>query len=219
MKMVSAAKYAKAEKELKPARSYGEAASAFYNKVEIEAKPEEKKKHLIVALTSDRGLCGGVHSSIVKTIRALLQTSLQGIDTKLVVVGDKARGMLQRVYANNIMFSVNEVGRKSPSFTDASKIATEIFNSGYEFDSGEVFYNKFRTVISYKTTPAPFYSSNIVTNAKQFGLYDSMDAETLRNYQEFQLANIIYYAMKEAATSEQSARMSAMDNASKNAGN
>lgn len=218
MKMVSAAKYAKAEKELKPARSYGLAATAFYDKVELEAEQAQKKKHLIVAVTSDRGLCGAVHSSIVKAIKLNLSEKKDGVDTKIVCVGDKSKGVLQRVYADKIMFSVNDIGKKTITFTDASLIAQEIINSGYEFDSGEIFYNKFKTVISYNTTKYPFYSSNIVANAKHFGLYDSMDADTLKSFQEFQLANFLYYALKENATSEQSARMSAMDNASKNAG-
>jgi F-type H+-transporting ATPase subunit gamma len=76
----------------------------------------------------------------------------------------------------------------------------------------------FRTVISYTTSKHAFYSSDIISNSKNFGLYDSMDADTLKSFQEFQLVNAIFYALKENATSEQSARMSAMDNASKNAG-
>ncbi len=76
----------------------------------------------------------------------------------------------------------------------------------------------YRSVISYTTTKQPFYSVNLVSNAKNIGLYDSLDAETLRCYQEFQLASLLFYGLKENATSEQSARMSAMDNASKNAG-
>lgn len=218
MKMVSAAKYAKAEKELKPARTYGLAATAFYDKVELDAANEPRKKHLIIAITSDRGLCGAVHSSISKAIKLNLSEKKEGLDTKIVCVGDKSKSVLQRLYANQILFSVNDVGKKTLTFTDASAIAQEVLNSGYEFDSGEIFYNRFKTVISYNTTKYPFYSSNIISNGKQFGLYDSMDADTLRNYQEFQLANFIYYTMKENATSEQSARMTAMDNASKNAG-
>jgi F-type H+-transporting ATPase subunit gamma len=64
----------------------------------------------------------------------------------------------------------------------------------------------------------PFFSANLLTNAKNYGLYDSLDSETLKCFQEFQLASLIYYGLKENVTSEQSARMSAMDNASKNAG-
>merc|ERR1712180_425412 len=67
MKMVSAAKYARAERELKPARSYGIGTKAFYEKVEVE-QDKTKPNHLVVALSSDRGLCGGIHSSVAKCI-------------------------------------------------------------------------------------------------------------------------------------------------------
>lgn len=76
-----------------------------------------------------------------------------------------------------------------------------------------------RSVISYTTTKAPFYSTSLVSNAKNIGVYDSLDADTIQSYQEYQLASLVYYGLKENGTSEQSSRMSAMDNASKNAGN
>jgi F-type H+-transporting ATPase subunit gamma len=77
---------------------------------------------------------------------------------------------------------------------------------------------KFRSVIAYTTTKEPFYSTSLVSSAKNFGLYDSLDSETLKCFQEFQLASLVFYGLKENITSEQSARMTAMDNASKNAG-
>ena len=111
----------------------------------MNPQPEAVKKHLIIAATSDRGLCGAVHSSIVKAIRALLSTgSKDGLQTKIICVGDKSKSMLQRVYGDRILFSVNDVGKKVFTFTDASSIANEILQSGYEFDSGEIFYNQFR---------------------------------------------------------------------------
>lgn len=219
MKMVSAAKYAKAEKDLKATRPYGVATTVFNDQAEVKPEAENVKKHLIVAVTSDRGLCGAIHTSIVKAIKSMLvDEKHQSLDTKIVCIGDKSKSMLQRVYAKNILFSVNDVGKKNITFLDASGIANEILNSGYEFDSGEILYNKFKTVISYTTTKQPFFSTSIVTNAKNIGLYDSLDAETIRCYQEFQLGSMLFYALKENSTSELSARMSAMDNASKNAG-
>ncbi|CAF0932845.1 unnamed protein product [Brachionus calyciflorus] len=219
MKMVSAAKYAKAEKDLKATRPYGQATTVFNEQAEVEAQQENVKKHLIVAVTSDRGLCGAIHSSIVKAVKALLSDEkAQNLDTKIVCIGDKSKSMLQRVYSNNILFSVNDIGKKNVSFLDASVIANEILNSGYEFDSGEILYNKFKTVISYTTTKQPFFSTSLLTNAKNIGLYDSLDAETLKCYQEYQLVSMLFYSLKENSTSELSARMSAMDNASKNAG-
>lgn len=142
--MVSAAKYAKAEKELRLVRPYGVATTVFQDKAEVEAKPENIKKHLIVAITSDRGLCGAIHSSIVKAVKSALAENKQGLDTKIVCIGDKSKTMLQRIYANNILFSVNDIGKKTVTFLDAATIANEVLASGFEFDSGDVMYNRFK---------------------------------------------------------------------------
>ena len=75
-----------------------------------------------------------------------------------------------------------------------------------------------RSVVSYKTTKMPIYSLDTVNKAEKIGAYDSLDAEVTQSYMEYSLASLIYYAMKEGACSEQSARMTAMDAASKNAG-
>ncbi|XP_054845260.1 ATP synthase subunit gamma, mitochondrial isoform X1 [Eublepharis macularius] len=217
MKMVAAAKYAKAERELKPARVYGVGALALYEKAEIKA-PEDKKKHLLIGVSSDRGLCGAIHTSIAKSIKSHISTLLNaGKEVMIIGVGDKLRGQLQRTHSNHFLLTFKEVGRKPPTFGDASVITLELLNSGYEFDEGSVIFNRFRSVISYKTDEKPIYSLETVSGAESISIYDDIDADVLRNYQEFTLANIIFYSLKESTTSEQSARMTAMDNASKNA--
>ncbi|KAJ6666271.1 hypothetical protein lerEdw1_000543 [Lerista edwardsae] len=169
MKMVAAAKYSRAERELKPARVYGGGALALYEKAEIKAA-EDKKKHLIIGVSSDRGLCGAIHTSVAKMIKNQIGTlTSAGKEVMVIGVGDKLRGILQR------------------------------------------------SVISYKTDEKPIYSLETVAGAESISIYDDIDADVLRNYQEFTLANIIFYSLKESTTSEQSARMTAMDNASKNA--
>ncbi|XP_068163090.1 ATP synthase subunit gamma, mitochondrial isoform X3 [Antennarius striatus] len=217
MKMVAAAKYARAERQLKPARIYGNGALALYEKADI--KPEEKStKHLIVGVTSDRGLCGAIHSGVAKVIKSQIGAlSEAGKEVKVINVGDKLRGLLHRTHGNHIIMNCKEIGRKPPSFGDASIVATELLNSGYEFDEGTVIFNRFRSVISYKTDQKPLFSTDAVANAETMSIYDDIDADVLRNYQEFALVNIIYLAFRESSTSEQSARMTAMDSASKNA--
>merc|ERR1712107_841322 len=97
MKMVSAAKYARAERDLKAARPLGEAASVFYDQAEVSCE-KEQPKNLYVAITSDRGLAGGVHSSICKAIRNELQemTPEAAANTKVICVGDKSRAFMAR---------------------------------------------------------------------------------------------------------------------------
>uniref|UniRef100_T1JKD0 F-ATPase gamma subunit n=1 Tax=Strigamia maritima TaxID=126957 RepID=T1JKD0_STRMM len=216
MKMVAASKYTRAERELKPARPYGLGTQAFYEKADV--KPQEgKPKCLYMAMTSDRGLCGGVHSNITKAIRTKLQTA--DLDnTKVVCVGDKSRGILARQYGKFILMHFADIGKKPPVFQDATFIANQIMQSGYEFDFGTMFYNKFKSVVSYKIEEIPLYSLESVSNANKISIYDSLDADVIRSYMEYSFASLVYYALKENATSEQSSRMTAMDNASKNAG-
>ncbi|XP_056604352.1 ATP synthase subunit gamma, mitochondrial isoform X2 [Triplophysa dalaica] len=217
MKMVAAAKYARADRALKPARVYGSSAMALYEKAEIKVS-EDKNKHLIIGVSSDRGLCGAVHSNVAKAIRSeIAKLSKAGKEVMVVNVGDKLRGLLYRTHGNHILINCKEVGRKPPTFTDASIIATEVLDSGYEFDQGRIVFNRFRSVISYKTDEKPLFSVDSVASSESMGIYDDIDADVLRNYQEFSLVNLIYFGLKESTTSEQSARMTAMDSASKNA--
>jgi len=216
MKMVSAAKYSRAERDLKVARPYGIGAQAFYEKAEVEAD-EAKAKKLVVAVSSDRGLCGGIHTNVSKNIRALLATR-EDNNTKLVLIGDKVRLQLYKNYGKSLLMHFTDVGKKPPTFKDASMMAQNILNSGYEFDSGVIVYNHFKSVVSYKTTHIPIYGLETVSTGKKISIYDSLDADVLQSFQEFNLASLIYYTMKENSTSEQSSRMTAMDSASKNAG-
>lgn len=217
MKMVSAAKYARAERDLKPARPYGAGAKAFYESSGMN-ESEKKPEHLLVLMSSDRGLCGAVHSSIGRTVKHEMQEKPADRNVKIICVGDKMRSIVGRVYPKNILFTCNEYGKKPPTFEDASIVAQAILNSGYTFDQGEIFFNRFKSVVSYASTKLPIFSLETVSKAEKIAAYDSLDAEVTQSYLEYSLASLIYYAMKEGACSEQSARMTAMDGASKNAG-
>merc|ERR1712020_884161 len=221
MKMVSAAKYARAERDLKAARPYGTGAQAFYEQAKV-AETEQTDaaggKELYVALTSDRGLCGGVHSSICKTIRNELLEKPNLDNVGIICVGDKSRAQLGRLFAKNIICVGSEIGRLPPQFGDAAKIASMIMTCGFEFNVGKAYYNYFKSIVSYQTTELPLYSNETVKAAPGLALYDSVDDDVLQSYLEYSLASKIYYSLKQGATSEQSSRMNAMENSSKNAG-
>lgn len=214
--MVSAAKYARAERELRPARTYGIGAKAFYQTAEVE-QDKSKPNHLVVALSSDRGLCGGIHSSVAKYIRFMVEEEANA-DTKLIIVGDKAKAILSRTLPQNILYSFNDYGKRPPTFGDASLVANTILNCGFDYDRSTLIFNTFKSVISYDTTELPLFSNKAIESAPKFNLYDSLDDDVMQCYNEFSLASLILFAMKEAACSEQSSRMTAMDAASKNAG-
>ncbi|CAH4039042.1 unnamed protein product [Pieris brassicae] len=263
MKMVSASKFTKAERELQAARPFGYGPRKFYEsshlvkgpvdkkpagdaKAEPEAvKPEDDKKtkRVYVAMTSDRdlfmgpstvflqsgkrevmgvacdvGLCGGVHSGVARRIRReLAARKAEGTSHKLVCVGDKSRGVLRRTYAENMLINVKDIGRIAPVFADASVIAAAIAESRYGYDIGEVYYNKYFSPVKYELTIVPFFNKFRIENAPNMSAFDDVDEDQLESYAEWTLAALLYYALKQGAASEQSARMAAMDNATKNA--
>jgi F-type H+-transporting ATPase subunit gamma len=217
MKMVSAAKYARAERDLKAARPYGLGAQAFYESTQL-IENVKKPDHLFVAMTSDRGLCGSCHTSVARMIRLDMAELSKTHNIRIVCVGDKSTAVLKRLFAKNIVMSFNELGRLPPTFNDARTIAQGILASGFDFAQGDLIYNRFRTVVSYTTLKMPFFSVAQVQASENIGLYDSVDDNVMLSYVEYSLASLIYHAMKESACSEQSSRMTAMDGASKNAG-
>jgi len=218
MKMVSAAKYARAERELKAARPYGESNQKFSAALEIPPMEDATPKTLYLAMSSDKGLCGAIHSSVCKRIKLELAGKDNLDNVAIVCVGDKSRVQLARVYPKKIISVGTEIGRLAPQFGDAAKVASAIMTTDFEFDRIKMFYNKYRSVVSYKTSEVDIYPMKTVSAADKLTLYDSIDSDVLQSYLEYSLASMIYYAMKEGACSEQSARMTAMDNSSKNAG-
>lgn len=107
MKMVSAAKYTRAERELKQARPYGLGSSQFYEKAEIKAPEKtDESKRVFLAISSDRGLCGAIHSGIGRAIRAEMA---KDPNIKIICVGDKSRAILARLFPKNVLFVCNEV--------------------------------------------------------------------------------------------------------------
>lgn len=223
MKMVSAAKYARAERDLHKARSFSDAFPLKFREAEASNKEETPTKPgstptLVIAITSDRGLCGAVHSSVARKIRGYFNEAENKDNIKIVCVGDKSKALLARAFPDNVLLCYNNFGKKPPSFADAQEVARDIIESGYNFDQGVVVYNKFKSVVSYLTSDQPVFSLDQMSNSPKIYDFDSIDESVLRNYYEYSLASLIYYVMKENACSEQSSRMSAMDNASKNAG-
>lgn len=228
MKMVSAAKYARAERELQKARSFSEAFPATFrqqpalkDQKDKETPAKEtygKSPTLVIAITSDRGLCGAVHSSVAKKAKFIMANAESQDNIKIVCIGDKSRNMIAKAFPNNTLLAYNNFGKKPPSFSDAQAVAREILESGYNFEKGIIIYNKFKSVISYTTSELPLFSLDAITNSPKIFDFDSIDESVLRNYYEYSLASTLYYVMKENACSEQSSRMSAMDSASKNAG-
>lgn len=217
MKMVSAAKFARAERALTASRAIGPSSTVATDKAGVEVD-EKAENQLIVAITSDRGLCGGIHSGICRHLRAHLLEQPDSVNTKLVLVGDRTRGIMARTHKDDILVSAASIGKVPPSFAEASEIAKEIVATGYEYGNGIIMYNHFKNAGTYNVTTRPLVSSSQLAASESLSSYEDIDDECVMNYAEFNLANSLFYASLEGAASEQSARMTAMENASKNAG-
>ncbi|CAK8690543.1 unnamed protein product [Clavelina lepadiformis] len=217
MKMISAAKFAQASKAIVPARAYGVGALSMYDKTEIA--PNEKKQQLFIAVSSDRGLCGALHSNIGRALKSEFEQVPEGIETKVITVGEKAKAFLSSTaVGRSIIMECKELGRVPPTFNDAAAIADQMLGCGYDYQEGRVFYNWFKSAMSQIIKQQPVYSTEVVSQSASMSVYDSLDDDVIKSYQEFQLANTLYYTMKENYTSEQGARMVSMDGATKNAG-
>lgn len=214
MKMIASTKLVRAQRDMEKARNFGKAAQGFY--INAGTKPvENPTKTLYIAATSDKGLCGGVHSSISRNIRDIVKNSPDAANISLVAIGDKSKAQLSRLFPNNMVYSFSGLGSRMPSWLEASSIAGVIL--GQKYDKVSLVSNIFKSVIAYETQHTPIYSVSDILASENIGAYELED-DVLENYQEFSFANIVFAAMAEGHAAEVAAKMTAMDNATRNAG-
>jgi F-type H+-transporting ATPase subunit gamma len=239
MKMVAAAKLRRAQEQAEAARPYAErmervlgslAASVAGkdNAPALLAGTGKNQVHLLVVMTSDRGLCGGFNSTIVRLARRMARDlKNDGKTVKILTVGRKGRDQMRREFANDIVGSIEDVGKPKLTYEAAEKIADRVrhmFEAG-EFDVCALVYNKFKSAMTQIVTVqqlipfAPGGAANQNADA-QMALYEyEPDEEAiLAELLPRNLGMQVYRALMENAASEQGARMSAMDSATRNAG-
>lgn len=221
MKMVSAAKLRGDQTRLAAADPFAKWASSItgperdMEELDVSDFPA---KNLIVVMSSDKGLCGGVNTILSRMTRQMLaKLEADGKDYQLFVLGDKGRAQLRRVYGEKFLGSITE--REVPyTFNLASAISSDCLEG--EFDAIHLCYNEFVSAIAYtpsikSITPLLDPTSEVLY---PFEVEPENDPETLQNFFEYTLATQVFHSLMENATSEQSSRMNAMENASKNAG-
>jgi len=216
MKMVSSAKYARAEKQLKLSRPTGPATMALLNKNDV-VPVEEGAKRLYIAVSSDRGLCGGIHSGVGKYLRRDIAALPASTDFTLAILGDKVRGLTWREFTDKYSVTSKEMGRKPTTFGECSFCVQAILKST-DFTEGKIVFNTFKNAAQYEVGDRPVLGLDLaIANQEALAGYENFDEESLRSYTEFNLASSLFYTMLENVTSEQSSRMTAMENATKNA--
>ena len=227
MKMVSAAKLKGDESRLKAAIPYNKWASSLIGaNVPMENATFEDIPDgaLILPLTSDKGLCGGVNSFISRGIRTMVK-SLDAAGKKkisVMVVGDKGRAQMRRFVPQSIVAATTEV-MVPRNFMLASAVTSEVLAlpNFADYTAVVIVYNKFINQASYTQQYkilTPLVSSGEKESLLAYEFEPDTKSEVLQDLSEYLLSSTMFHCLMESAASEQSARMSAMENATKNAG-
>ncbi|HSI38991.1 MAG TPA: F0F1 ATP synthase subunit gamma [Xanthobacteraceae bacterium] len=237
MQMVAAAKLRRAQTAAEAARPYAQHMESVLGNIAASLVPGpdvpallsgtgKDDVHLLVVLTAERGLCGAFNSSIVRLARERAYALMaQGKTVKIFCVGRKGYDPLRRLFEKQIVELVELRANKGATFADARAVAEKIaamFNAG-EFDVATQFFSRFHSVISQVPTaqqivPASFPATPAGEGASAAYEYEPSEEEILADLLPRNLATQIFKAMLENGASEQGARMSAMDNATRNAG-
>jgi len=236
MQMVAASKLRRAQAAAEAARPYAERMSKVLSSIasavagsdsapKLLAGTGNDKVHLLVVCTAERGLCGPFNSSIVRLAREKANAlSNQGNDVKILCVGSKGYDQLRRLYGKYIIETIDLRGIKQIGFEQADMIARKIIKLFEEgaFDVCTLFFSRFKSVIAQIPTaqqliPLQFDAGKENGPSASYE-YEPDEGEILADLLPRNLSVQVFRALLENAASEQGARMSAMDNATRNAG-
>ena len=238
MQMVASAKLRKAEEAARAARPYTERMEAVLANLTASAEGDpnapkllsgtgDDKTHLLIVATADKGLCGGFNSSIVRLAREhIVRLEGEGKTVRLVTVGRKGFEQLQRLYGDRVVHRIDFMDVKQIGFSEANAIAARVlqmFDAG-EFDVATLFYGQFKSVISQVPTAQQIIPAKAPEGAQPPDLkgavydYEPDEEGILKALLPRYVSIQIFRALLENVASEMGAKMTAMDNATRNAG-
>ena len=237
MKMVAAAKLRRAQEQAMAARPYAEAMDKVLAALgqsfkgtgpRLLAGTGSDKVQLLIVATADRCLCGAFNSSIVREARRVIRSMLaDGKTVKVLCIGRKARDQLRRDFGSLIIDTITDLGRPRLGYGDAQKVAARVlqmFEAG-EFDVASVVFNRFKSAMTQIVTvqqlippPPPAQDSAPATTGGAIYEFEPDEAEILADLLPRNLTVQIFRALLENAASFYGSQMTAMDNASRNAG-
>ncbi len=237
MKMVAAAKLRKAQESAQQGRPFSEKMNNII--LNLNSSVSDKSSapkllvgtgkndiHLCVVITADRGLCGGFNTNICKKAKNFFERILkEGKQLKIITVGSKGHDQLKRTYGQYVVEKINLKNIKKINFDEAEKIGQiilKLFNES-KFDICTIFYNKFKNVITQipqeqQIIPAQQENKEKKDEKDSFFEFEPEEEEILYNLLPKNISTQIFKALLENAASEQGSRMTAMDNATRNAG-
>jgi len=234
MQMVAAAKLRRAQEAAEAARPYTERFNAVLGGLAASVGSSESapkllagtgndQTHLLVVMTAERGLCGGFNSSIAKLAKTKAEALIAaGKTVKILTVGKKGREALRRDLGDYLVDHVDLSEVKKVGYENAASIAADVLArfDGGDFDVATIFFSRFNNVVSQTPTAQQIIPATFETSEEEPTLYDyePSEEEILADLLPRGVATQIFAALLENGASEQGARMSAMDNATRNAG-
>jgi len=234
MKMVAAAKLRRAQEAAEAARPYAERMEAVLGNLSKAAKGSpaaprllagtgSDQVHMLIVATSERGLCGGFNSQIVRRVRQDITALVgQGKTVKILTIGKKGREQLRRDHKDKLVHHVDLSDVRRIGYDNAAVIAADILArfDGGEFDVATLYFNKFVSVLTQEPTPLQIIPAVFEEDdaPATFYEYEPEEEEILADLLPRNVATQIFRALLENAASEQGSRMTAMDNATRNAG-
>jgi len=236
MKMVAASKLRRAQESAEKGRPYSDKMNNIIlnlsnnisdkeNSPKLLAGSGEDKVHLCIVMTSDRGLCGGFNTNIIKKAKSYFQKILDGGKIlKIITVGSKGYDQLKRTYKESIIEKISFKESKYANYFDADKVGKIIIDKfeKKEFDVCTIFYNQFKNVITQipqEQQIIPLKASESEGSSSEDNYeFEPEEDEILSNLLPKNISTQIFKAMLENSASEQGSRMSAMDSATRNAG-
>ena len=166
MKIVASTKLTRAQRAMTESRSYGQTSNTVFEKAETKPFENNEKKTLIVVCSSDKGLCGGIHSGLTKATRRMIE---ERPNAEIVAVGEKSKAQLSRSTGKSIRLSFAGIGKDVPTFADAQAIADQISMLPEDYGDIQIIYNKFINAQSYEATPLEAFSEDAIKNSREFG--------------------------------------------------
>ena len=166
MKIVASTKLTRAQRAMTESRNYGQTSNTVFEQAETKPAEGEGKKTLIVVCSSDKGLCGGIHSGLSRATRRIL---LEQPEADLVIIGEKCKAQMSRSNPKNMVLNFSGVGKAVPTFADATAIADQLCLLNTQYDSIKILYNKFINATSYEPTIIEAFSEEAI---KESGMLD-----------------------------------------------
>ena len=156
-------------------RVYGQTSNTVFEQAETKALEGDNKKTLIIVASSDKGLCGGIHSGLTKRVRKIL---VEKPDADIVVLGEKCKAQLGRSSSRNIVLSFSGVGKDVPTFADAQAIADQVSLLPTDYASIQIVYNKFVNATSYEATPIEAYSEEAIVESRKLHFVEHLSSSS-----------------------------------------